>query len=61
MRGNPNIFPARFFPELLQLTGDCGGSRIIRRHEDQFLLVETPPEELYDCDTPEALRALERQ
>ena len=61
VRGNPNIFPARFFPELLQLTGDCGGSRIIRRHEDQFLLVETPPEELYDCDTPEALRALERQ
>lgn len=58
VRGNPNIFPRRFFPELMQLTGDRGGNQVIRRHEDVLLLVETPPEELYDCDTPEALRKL---
>lgn len=61
VRGNPNIFPARFFPELLRLTGDCGGAQVIRRHPEAFLPVETPPEELLDCDTPEALRALERK
>ena len=31
VRGNPCIFPKAFFPELLALTGDTGGSRVIRR------------------------------
>ena len=61
VRGNPNLFPARFFPELLELSGDRGGNQVIRRHEDAFLPVETPPAELCDCDTPEALRALKRR
>ena len=57
-RGNPNIFPARFFPELLALEGDRGGSRVIRAHEDCFLPVEVPERELADCDTRESLNAL---
>ena len=57
-RGNPCIFPKKFFPELLALTGDTGGSRVIRQHEDLLRLVEIPPEELYDCDTKRALDAL---
>lgn len=57
-RGNPCIFPKKFFPELLALTGDTGGSRVIRQHEDLLRLVEIPPEELYDCDTKCALDAL---
>ena len=58
VRGNPCIFPKKFFPELLALTGDTGGSRVIRRHEDALRLVEISPEELYDCDTRRALDAL---
>ena len=61
VRGNPNIFPARYFPELVELQGDRGGNQVIRRHEDDFLLVETPPEELFDCDTPEALQRLQNR
>ncbi len=58
VRGNPCIFPARFFPELLALREDCGGSTVIRRHENDLLLFETAAEELEDVDTRRALRAL---
>ena len=57
-RGNPNLFPAKFFGELMAITGDHGGSSVIRAHEDALLLVETDAEELFDCDTPEALESL---
>ena len=58
VRGNPCIFPAAYFPELLALTEDRGGSSVIRRHREDLLLVEVPPEELEDVDTPQALRAM---
>lgn len=61
VRGNPCIFPQKYFPELMQLTGDTGGSRVIRRHEDMLRLVEIPPEELYDCDTKLALDKLKEE
>ena len=57
VRGNPCIFPAAYFPELLALREDRGGSSVIRRHAEDLLLVEVPPEELEDVDTPQALRA----
>ena len=55
VRGNPCLFPARFYPELLELTGDRGGSAVIRRHEEDLLLLETDALELTDVDTPDAL------
>jgi len=58
VRGNPCIFPARFFPELTALEGDRGGSAVIRRHEDALALFEISPDELRDVDTPMALAAL---
>ena len=58
-RGNPCLFPADLFHELTALTGDRGGSGVIRRHEDRLVLVEAPAEELMDVDRPEALRLLE--
>ena len=61
VRGNPCIFPAAYFPELLALTGDHGGSSVIRRHEEELLLLEVPAEELEDIDTPQALRAMKEQ
>ena len=56
--GNPCIFPSRFFPELCSLTGDTGGSKVIRTHEDDLLLFEIPEEELQDIDTMDNLKSL---
>ncbi len=60
VRGNPCIFPARLFPELLALTGDRGGGAVIRRHPEELLLLETAEEELMDADTPQELERLAR-
>ena len=58
VRGNPCLFPARFFPELMALTEDRGGSSVIRRHEEDLVLLEADASELYDVDTVQALEAL---
>ena len=57
-RGNPCIFPRNLFGELKSLTGDCGGTAVIRAHADLLVLVETAAAELSDVDTPETLAAL---
>lgn len=59
VRGNPCIFPARLFPELAALSGDVGGSAVIRRHAAELLLLEADRAELTDVDTLEALLELE--
>ena len=56
VRGNPCLFPAQFYPELLALNGDRGGSAVIRNHEADLILLETDALELTDIDTPEALK-----
>ena len=58
VRGNPCLFPARFFPALMDLTEDRGGNQVIRQHPDALLLMETEKQELTDVDTPEALKAI---
>lgn len=58
VRGNPCLFPERYFTELLALEGDCGGSAVIRRHPEALLLVEAPAEELADVDTARDLAEL---
>ena len=52
-RGNPAVFPAALFPELLALAGDVGGGAVIRAHPGLLRLVEAgSPAELRDVDTP---------
>lgn len=58
VRGNPCLFPARFFPELLALEEDHGGNTVIRRHEEDLVLLEVRQEELTDVDTASALEDL---
>ena len=58
VRGNPCLFPARFFPELLALEGDVGGGAVIRKHLDELLLFPANERELRDADTKDALAAL---
>lgn len=59
-RGNPCVFPAKYYSELRALTGDVGGSAVIRRHEDDLLLFEIDKEELTDVDTKETLKNLQK-
>ncbi len=58
VRGNPCIFPKRFFRELTALAGDTGGSAVIRQYPGALLLYEVPAAELHDVDTVEALAAV---
>lgn len=50
-QGNPCVFPASLFPELLRLTGDRGGKQIIRRHQELVTFVTVSSDELWDVDT----------
>lgn len=61
VRGNPCVFPAHLFPELLELTEDHGGNTVIRRHEGDLMLLEVPAEELRDVDTAADLESLRRR
>lgn len=58
VRGNPCLFPADLFSELMALEGDRGGAAVIRRHLDRLFLVEASAEELTDVDDPDALRQI---
>ena len=58
VRGNPCLFPARFFPELMELREDHGGNTVIRRHEEDLVLLEVEQQELTDVDTPQAMADL---
>ena len=55
-RGNPVIFPAALFSELLAVTGDRGGRQVIAAHRELLRTVATAPEELKDIDTKEDMR-----
>lgn len=61
VRGNPCLFPTRFFPELLELREDHGGNTVIRRHEEDLVLLEVAEQELTDVDTPQAMANLKAQ
>lgn len=51
--GNPALFSCRYMGELLALSGDVGGKRIVRRHpEDVFLCEASEERELKDIDYP---------
>ena len=47
--GNPTLFSARLIPELMELQGDEGGRKVIRRHACIYVEVEDK-KELYDID-----------
>lgn len=55
-RGNPVVFPAALFPELLALTGEEGGGKVLKAHPQLLRLTEAGSElELRDVDTPDDL------
>jgi molybdenum cofactor cytidylyltransferase len=58
-RGNPVLWPAAYFAELLELEGDAGGRRLFESHAQAIReVVLDSPAILLDVDTPEALQGL---
>lgn len=50
--GNPCIFSRKYYRELLELTGDTGGKKVIRNHRQDTAVLEVPDKkELKDIDT----------
>lgn len=51
-RGNPILFSASLFPELLQVSGDEGGRSVVERHRQEVATVELGDSRAtYDVDT----------
>lgn len=49
--GNPVIFKGHYMKELMELTGDVGGKRVVTRHMDDVYRFEVKdPKELVDID-----------
>lgn len=58
-RGNPVLFAASLFPELLTVTGDEGGRSVIERHRQEMITIEIDaPTATIDVDTWEAYQQL---
>ena len=54
-RGNPVVFDASLFPELLQVSGDEGARSVIERHRQEVATIELSDAiASYDVDTWEA-------
>ena len=55
-RGQPVIFPVRFFHQLKECTGDVGGKRILQSHPESVMMVDVGDEAVHwDVDTVEML------
>ena len=58
-RGNPVLWPARYFAEIRALTGDRGASALLAAHADEVRSVPvSDPGVTLDVDTPAAWRKL---
>ena len=58
-QGNPVLWPAKYFPELLQLEGDAGAKRLITAHSSNVCELDLATDAIFaDVDTPEALKRL---
>ena len=60
-RGNPTFFAASLFPELLEMTGDEGGRKVIEQHPDDIVkLALADSTANYDVDTWEMYQQVVR-
>ncbi len=53
-RGNPVLWPSKYFDELLALDGDTGARQIISKYEDNIVELELGAAARFDLDTPDA-------
>jgi molybdenum cofactor cytidylyltransferase len=58
-QGNPMIWDRRFFPEIMEISGDSGARFLVGRHTDVLAAVEMGDDAVvHDFDTPESLGTL---
>ncbi len=55
--GTPVLFTRRFFPELMQLTGDVGAKSLVRKYMNEAAFVLFPKGDI-DIDTMEDYKKL---
>lgn len=48
--GNPCIFNKKYYAELMELSGDTGGKRVIKKHMDDLIVISANTSELEDID-----------
>ena len=53
--GNPVSFDRSYYPELMELTDDIGGKRVLNSHLEDVAWFEMSAKELMDIDCPECL------
>lgn len=58
-QGSPVLFPKKWYPDLMALTGEKGGMSAVRAKGECFFSVQAEnSRELLDADTPEALEII---
>jgi molybdenum cofactor cytidylyltransferase len=57
-RGNPVLWGAKFFPELLGVSGDIGARNILLAHMESVAEVSAEESVLRDFDTPDSLKEI---
>ncbi len=58
-RGNPVLWAAQHFPELMALSGDIGGKALFHRHSAAICFVDVESGGIHiDVDTPDAMHEL---
>ncbi len=60
-RGNPTLFDASLFPELMEMTGDEGGRKVLERYRQEIAIVDMKDDmPNYDVDTWETYQQVVR-
>ena len=60
-KGNPVCWDAAYFPELMELSGDEGGRRVMRNHREKIRIIQADIRELRDIDRKEDLQDLQER
>lgn len=60
-RGNPVLWPRRYFPDMMAISGDTGARGMLEQHAAKVRPIPFPDDTIFlDVDTPETLEALVR-
>jgi len=61
VRGNPVVWPEKYFDALKKVTGDVGGRHLIEENAENVIAVELGAAARLDIDTPEMLRRFKQR